>query len=180
MHDIQDLHLWKYHRKHGRDNGKIFCNIIRNTKCGQRSSGDQKLFSDFHHFQNLGRLCSGIHCQTNICLCQRRSIVCTVTCHGNHFSFCLLFFDRLNFIFRFTFCNKTVNSCFLRNRCCCQRIITGTHDCLDSDFAKSFKTLHQSWFYCILLQIRRDDSACFFHKSLDCFGSSFSDSGSVF
>ena len=161
MHDVQDLHLREHDREHCRNDRKIFCNVIGDTKCCQGTSCDQKLFSDLYDFQYFCRiriqihhicrffcrLCAGIHRQSDIRLCKCRRIVRSVSGHGDQFALRLFFLDRFDLVFRFTLCDKSIHAGFFCDRCCSQRIVSGTHDRLDPNLPQTGEPLYKSRFY---------------------------------
>ena len=155
MHDVQDTQLGNRRHKHGRNDCKILCNIVRNGEGGEGAAGDEQLLADLHHFQNFGGVrvqihhvggflgCggAGVHGQAHIGLGKGGGVVGAVAGHGNDFSLGLLFFDDANLVLGLALGNKTVHPGFLCNGGCGQGIVAGAHDGFDADGAQTLKTL---------------------------------------
>ena len=73
------------------------------------------------------RLRARVHRDADICLGQRRRIVCAVTSHRHEFAALLLALDERHLVFGRGFGEKVVNTCFARDRCGSQRVVAGDH-----------------------------------------------------
>ena len=145
MHDVQGIQDGKRAGEHRGNNGKVFGDIVRNGKCGQRTARHQQLLANFHDFNELGRirveihhitrffgsLGSGIHGNANIGLGQRGRVVGAVPRHGDQFSLPLLTTDQVHFLFGRSFGQKIIHTGFARDSCSGERIVAGDHHGLD-------------------------------------------------
>src|SRR5699024_10831538 len=107
VHDVEHLQLGNGRHKHGGNNGEILGDIVGDGEGGQRAAGDQQLFADLHHFQDLGGVAvqihhvgrflggggAGVHGQAHVCLGQGRGVVGAVAGHGHDLAFRLLLLD---------------------------------------------------------------------------------------
>ena len=159
-HDIQRCQLRDGYHKQSGNNRKVFSHVICYKERGQRTARHQQLFTDFHNFNQLRRiiiqvhhitgfLCSlrtAIHSNAHICLCQCRSIICTVSHHCHQFTGLLLFLDIFHLIFRLSLSYKIIHTSLFCDILCCQRIISSHHHRLHSHLAKAFETFLNTWF----------------------------------
>ena len=169
LHNIQCCQFGNSHHKQSRNNGKILSHIVGNRESSQCTTSHQQLFTDFHnlnqfrwiiiqidHITGLFRsLCTTIHCHSDICLSQSRSIIGSIPHHCHQFTGLLLLLDIFHFIFRLGFGNKIIHTCLLCNIFGSQRIIAGHHNRFHSHLAQAFETF---------LNARLDDILQFNHS----------------
>jgi len=164
IHNVQRGQFGNSYHKQSRNDSEILGHVISNREGSQCATSHQQLLAYFHNFNQLCRvvvqihhitgflrcLCTAIHRYPYICLCQRRSIIRSVSHHCNQFPGLLLLLDIFHFIFRPSFSNKIIYSSFFSNIFCCQRVVTGHHNRLHTHFAQTFETLLNTRFDNIL------------------------------
>ena len=164
MHDIQRCQIGKDSHKQHRYDGEILRYIVGNGKCGQCPARHQQLLSDTNNLDQLGRtgvqihhiacflccLCTRIHCHSDICLCKRRCIICSISGHRNQMPLSLVFPNQLQLSFRGCLSDKIIHACFRCDGCGGHRIIPGYHNRFDSAFAQRFKIFLYAVLYDIL------------------------------
>ena len=142
-HNIQCSQFRNGKHEQCRNNGKIFGHIIGYGESGQCTTCHQQLFTYLDNLYQLGRiiiqihhipcflgsLCTAIHGNPHISLGKGRSIICSVTHHGNQFAGSLLFLDILHLILWFSLGYEVVYSGFLCNIFGGQWVISRHHDC---------------------------------------------------
>ena len=157
-HDVQYGHLREYHHEHGRDDGKVFGDVVGDTEGRQGTAGNEELLADLHHIQHLGRvgiqihhigsflggLRAAVHGDAHIGLGQGGSIVGAVAGHGDDLAGSLLGLDGADLVFGLAFGDEAVHAGFLGDGGCRQGVVTGAHDGLDADGPQAGKTFHQA------------------------------------
>src|SRR5256885_2326943 len=150
MHDVEYAELGKSDREHSGDDGEIFRDVIGDGKRCEGATSDEELFSDFHDFDELGRvgieidhvagffrgLRAGVHRHTYVSLSQRRRIIRAVAGHGDEAAFGLLPFDKRHLVFRLCFGEKVIDTRLARDGRGSERIVARDHHGANAHGAK--------------------------------------------
>ena len=150
VHDVERRNRRERRHQHRRNDREIFCDVVRDTKRGQRTARDQHLFSDFNDVDQLGRvaveidhiagfasrLSAGVHGDADIGLSECGRVVRSIACHGDQAAFALFGADALEFVLRRRLRHKIVDTGFGGNCRGCKRIVASDHHRADAHFSQ--------------------------------------------